>query len=876
MDEIDLSSCSFSEDMDENIPDDTIDAPDIQNLQLENSRLQEINSQLQTSIEGLKNQLKEALDAANATKGILNQLQTLKSQLNEANEKNSQLTQQVNDLASDGNNASNRNVQQIAALESERDQINEELRVMTEQRNKLRADKQSLKMEIDEKSLVIEELYGKVEKSKLFKKKMQAKTTEFANAITTLQGQLESTQLELQKEQNEKTTLNQDIDSLKIKINEQNQTINDLNNQIATLKEHLETKDNAFSQIEEQFNSQCTEIEDMTKEKQRIIILLQKQSSALATSEYKIESLQKEIQMINNKNNQKATRTVAKNTEILELKIPFEGEIGDNCERIVKQIQFQPMQRVQMILNEAGTYINELECELKELKNSHDQILKEVQNYQDTAETWRQIVAAVSENLRQLAKCNENEEFTEFMTQKCGEIDPLIRERVMGDQHFISNDFFFSDDITKKKTEIQTIADQSDTTFAILTSQFLSNVYLRQQIASKNVIQAQPATDSTSQVNVVERSLPTNEVSAAVSTFDDGQMTFQELKDKLQKTTKTANQLKAQLRKSQNAQMELQKADNDQKQQIAQLQIQRDDLKSQLDVANMKLQVAQTTKMTDENSPTVTKEIIEKMKETDEKRKLDMKKLEDELRLKTEECNTLSMLLKKTQVENTTSIVTKNKQIKRQEESFRREIETLNDQIASIAQESEEKRKRQRRKEKQLEQQHQAIIKEMQQSFDSSKQVLNQTIEQLKEKAQTANETTQKVLQQMSQIEQQNQQLKNENTQLNTAVKKIQSEMNTLKNQVNKEKQQLNGQLAAQTMVFEAKMQKASKEANANAEKRVNNFLEIIKESLGSMYDFDEDFDEESLHQLVEMVKNDLDKLNYFQTEATKFTSDKK
>ena len=98
-----------------------------------------------------------------------------------------------------------------------------------------------------------------------------------------------------------------------------------------------------------------------------------------------------------------------------------------------------------------------------------------------------------------------------------------------------------------------------------------------------------------------------------------------------------------------------------------------------------------------------------------------------------------------------------------------------------------------------------------------------------------------------------------------------------MRQQINKEKQHLQGQLSAQMMAFEAKLQRATKDANDEADKRIHQILEIAQQNLGAVYGLDDiDFNEEIFKQLVDMVKSDLDKLHYFQSETTKFTFEKK
>lgn len=859
MEEIAMSSCSFVEDMDNEHPEEEANETDVQNLQLENERLNEVNIQLQQSIENLKKQLKEAADTVYSVQAISSQLQSTKQQLKESTDKNNELTEQVKDLLSRIENYESNSKQQAAEFDSEKEQLNNEIKSLSDQKSKLRTERNALKKEAEDKTLAIESLYTKLENAKNYKRKTRAKTQEMVQSIIALQNEIDQKNLLLQQAETDKNNMNQDSESLKLKADGQARFIDDLKEQISKMQVDMSTKENAFAQLEDQMNSQTDEIEKITKEKQNFIALLQKQSTAMTVLELKLESLLKENQTLKNKLLQKSGKSQAKTVEVLDLKIPFEGEIGSNCEKTLKMVQFQPMQRVQMILNDLSTYLLEVEQELRSSKKLNEKLQSETNDANVKAETWRQIVDSVlcdlgslklsESHLNKLSGSINDKDFIDYLAAKTSELDPMIRETIFNDQHFISSDFFFTDDITRKKTEIQTISDVSDTAFAILTAQFISNNILRQQISSF---------------------LALNELSTAPEQVEksdhfESEQNHLETQEKLEKMTKLANNYKAQLKK---AQQGLQKTESDQRTQLTQLQVQVDNLNSELEVTKMKLEVSQN-------------ELISKQEEfsnfvqnapTPEM----VSKLEEELKNKTDEVNQLSALIKQAQIDNAAALLSKNKQIKKQEEIFRREIADLNDKLAAIIHDADERRSKQRRKDKAAELQHQATISELQKGFEQTKNFLNQTIDQLKEKVQKANEEIQNVNSKLEQCEALNKQIKQDNENLNNAQKKLQSELNANKTQINKERQQISGQLAAQAMIYEAKIQKAVKDAANNAEKKIEEFLKIASNAFASLYEIDEeDFCEESFKQLISLVKSDLEKLRYFQSEATKFTNAK-
>ena len=92
----DLSS--LMEDSNESYVSHASAAVSRQNMECENQRLRQINTQLENAIDSLKKQLKDAIDSSTFVKASSESVHVLKQQLTDANDKRDKLLQQVKDL----------------------------------------------------------------------------------------------------------------------------------------------------------------------------------------------------------------------------------------------------------------------------------------------------------------------------------------------------------------------------------------------------------------------------------------------------------------------------------------------------------------------------------------------------------------------------------------------------------------------------------------------------------------------------------------------------------------------------------------------------------------------------------------------------------
>jgi hypothetical protein len=152
-------------------------------------------------------------------------------------------------------------------------------------------------------------------------------------------------------------------------------TFNDeAKNSYNVIKSEIEAKENTINLLEVHMKEQEGEIDKFTSERPQFITLIQKSHQALSLSESYNDRLVAEVNDL--KSRLKVAPTTASKManifsqgNLLTISLPFEGELLDKCEEIMKFPQYQPIQKIQLILNEAAGRITEAEKELLEVRS---------------------------------------------------------------------------------------------------------------------------------------------------------------------------------------------------------------------------------------------------------------------------------------------------------------------------------------------------------------------------------------------------------------------------------------------------------------------------------------------------------------------------
>ena len=124
MEELDMSSCSFASDHEDQASNGS-DKIQNQQLEAETDHLKEVNKQLQGSIESLKQQLKDAMEATQTINGMNDTIAQLKQQLEESKEKEKNLIRDLKRVQAEGEEVAAKLNDEIACLQQQNEDTQE-------------------------------------------------------------------------------------------------------------------------------------------------------------------------------------------------------------------------------------------------------------------------------------------------------------------------------------------------------------------------------------------------------------------------------------------------------------------------------------------------------------------------------------------------------------------------------------------------------------------------------------------------------------------------------------------------------------------------------------------------------------------------------
>ena len=288
MSDADLSSCSYLTEAE----DPVVSAKDatIRELQYEKQRLEEMNKNLQTSLEKVKQQLKETLDAVDTSNAVNEQIQQLKNENAELVSKKEQLAKQLELVTSTSNDATKNLSDKITEVTQQRDEALSTLANYEERISKLKKEKNMNKVELQEKAELLQAFTEDYQKCKQQKKKAQQKLQILSEKLAEAEQLNEQLNVENQKLINENTTLVSENDSLKLKVDAAIQFNDETEQSLKQLHKEMEQKVNIISTLEAQFEAQREELQNFSDERQRILEILQLMQKSLATAEVAVAS----------------------------------------------------------------------------------------------------------------------------------------------------------------------------------------------------------------------------------------------------------------------------------------------------------------------------------------------------------------------------------------------------------------------------------------------------------------------------------------------------------------------------------------------------------------------------------------------------------
>lgn len=873
MSDVELSECSYLTEME----DPAIAAKDnqIRDLTFEKQRLEDLVKNLQSSLENVKTQLKDTIAAVDTSNTVSSEIQKLKKEVADLTTKKEQLERQVEILTNSSNDATKKFSDEVTSLTSQRDEAISNLEKSDERVNKLRKERQELRTQVQEKDELLQAITEDYQKCKTQKKKLAQKYTTAAEQLTQAEQEKDALAFENQKLVNDRTTINSEIESLRLKIETAKSFNNDIEGSLQPLQNELQQKNELISALEEQIDSQREEIQNYAEERQKILDIMQAMQKALADVEGSFEQLQNEnaALKLRVKNGAKpVSKPFATQQDFDNLSIPFTGDLKARSSNIMQLPQYTPFQRLQLVLNESAKQIQSLTEQVTMATKKAEATQKAFDNFAVDQVIYSEICDALIEDLKKLATNQElinncplsegNEDFLEYLNQKIEETSQAVQREAIKDPKYVNSDFFFANDVKQRQAAIKKLLQPEDSTFTLFCGQFLTNVFLQNQL---NAV--------TAPLQLIDSMTKSGALKG--TQLSDVPHLIETLNVRVNHTTKQNKKLTNQLKKAQAHEMELAQSENENKTKISELSLQVDNLQNEIGVLNVKLQVANNELLLKKNECGSLNEFAKEIRAGVEEKTNDQKertaKLEAALAQKTRECDELSTLLhdlKRSVDENTNATI---KRMRKNEESYLNQIEALNNQVDEYEAELQKRRKIAKRTEKALKEQYDNSLKEMAAHYEEGKKNLEETITSLRDKAENSREMSKKLVENMSEVEKRNVQLTKENTELNQTLKNIKQEQTNFKNSMNKANQQKQAQLAAQLMAVESKAQQQIADERRQAQKKVQELLTVAYENIGTFYGVEEsEYDVEAYQQSVKSARDDLDKLRYFQNESTK------
>ena len=864
MENSDFSSCSFDTEVQE-MPDDSPSKsiPQTEAVLLENKRLQQMNSQLQESINTIKNQLKDALDAVEKSKGVSQQIQILRNQLQDTINQKEQIQKQL--TTKTDNDADSQQVKSdLLKITQERDDLAQTLIEKENLISKLKKEKASFKTADVEKTQLIELLSTSIQKEKSNRKKQKKKLIQTTDELLIYRNKSDQNELLIQQAEEEKKRLMTEIEDLKFKVASQSATINEQKITISTQESEIMKKNNALNSIQKLLTNQKQEFIMYEQQRNTYSNLLAKMNKLAILSDTAVESLQEQLSQIKSQNEAKQAKkelSIINQADIMNLKLPFDETLTSQCENIMKMPQYDPIQRLQLVLNELGKKLQENESEKAELlkkieQNSYQQTRGGNDEYK-----YKQIISALLKELKNMAitetkissssLCQNDHQFIEFVSQQSAKIDPMFAENVKNDPLFITDDFFTSEDVDKKKEIISNIIGNDSTTSALFTAQFLCNVLLRKQLS-----------EVFGPLNQYE------ELSKLSLAHGEDIVDLPELvksqKEQIEKLKDVRKKMHETIKKLQTMRTEDSKRDNEQRTQISSLQLQLDSLQRDNDVLKMRTQVLQNEiALKQENAPKGSNDSLKQ-----ESINQQIIALNKDLERKTKENQDLSKVIKDLEKTVSENVLSQQKHTKKIEENYQKKIQDLQQAYSDVVTKFQDKRKQAKKNILSLKTQYEDSLQQITQNYEDIRRTLDDNIKDLTQKLADSRERNEKMQDSIKNLELKYDQLEKLNASYIEKEKETDAEMIKIKSEFTKEKQMLQAKLTTTQFNAESQIHDKVRAAEIKCNARVNNIITTMLDTIGDFYGVDDgSLTEENISELLNHAKEDLERLRYFQME---------
>ena len=840
----------------------TGDIQQIQDLKLQNQHLQSMVTQLQNSLEKNNIQLKSALSTALTVTSLQEEItklrQKCKETAEESNKKVKNYTQQIIEITK-------KYESEKAKLIKSNETQAKEIQKLTQSLKETRKERDLLADEIvktkDELKSTLEKT-TKVSKQKQNVKKQASELTQQCNELNKKYNSLIIFHEQISQENTRK---GEEIKNLDSQLSQSTQENKKLNDQISNLQKEKQNSYNALDELQRQFEDQKEELNQLSEEREKLLLLIHKLHSTVCSYEEELETKKAENAQLKEKAKKAFTPNMfVEQFNINDISFPFDEEMMKKINTIIAYDHFQSQQKVQLIINEVAKELVKLNQSVKDMneeaKKKENEFSVKIVSAQKAIDLlqcmmreWKNLECN-ERKIDVLAFCEKDQDFISFIAQEFSNFNNASLATNPATSLFIPPELLSEEGVCARKKLIEEMAATNKDFSSLMSIMFLINIRLKKQVnellsscEQKSTIESTLSALGVNSINEVPDYVESllGKIEHLKNSRKEVHVALVSARDELQQKSKEEENLNNEV--------------HELKQRVENLTNSNNSLQQQLSESN------EGSKKSYSASPLS----VCSHSSTDSDYQVNsLKEMQEIINNKSKENEELKEQMKESEKRQTKKI----NKLQKKELLLKQQIQELENALTEMNDVLTKAKKKTKTSIAAMKEQSNSDINKLKHSFQTEKELMQTQLDAANEKSDKSNAIVKQLQETLSQAEQKNKELTEENTRMTRSLQQIEGNIKSIQDKCLREQKSAEAALTVKLLNSEAQHQRESKELKAKYEAEKQKTVDFFTSHLESLYGFtDIDTDEVSLLQLFSRLQSDLSKLKYFQDQATKY-----
>lgn len=831
--------------------------------------LMKLNTQLTTKLDSVNSELRQALVTAAKVNPLHDEIIQLNNKLLETKSKHKKVQQelyhQVNELTEQLNTTQQKYYSDIQNYNHTVLNSTQENTMLRKQIEILQEENQQLKSEVKQLASVNHKLVK--QRSKL------------SNKLKDFESQLNAQDMEL----DDVYEANEMYDSSNKSLSKKIEYLKGELNQIILINTELEMKLNdeharyksaqdQLDQIRPQAENQKLELYKLTEERKRLMddnqnytVKLSQTEQELAVAKDSNEKLREKIKKLPLLNPTHFADTI----DLNNLNLPFEDDVSVKLREVLDYKHFQPIQKVQLLINELSKELTSKVNSLKQVTQDYNQINTQYKELNYRCRRVEELLVSLTTVWKNFEFIEKEIDATAFAHADRKFLSLISREGTHGLKLIESYDLIngsqpqpfdiFADYASERRQQILNyIADNNKEVSELVSVLFLVNTRLKKEVDTllKASAKKKDINKTLSKTGISDLSLLPSHLENLNRVVNDLKRTKKELNHRIQEDETKIKKLE----KSESTYRELIK---NQENSISKLNEEIDSLKHQIKLQNDEIY----SKKEELNKYIVTKQNLSEQEQKNEVIRQALDEINEE---NSKLRNALAMLHVDVSEAKENNIM----MLQSKQQEMNNIISSKEMQVKSLCNKLAKTKKKARDIVNNLKHKHETEINALMSEIENQKFQFTEQLEDIKSKNHKNKAKSKYLTNNLSDTEQKNALLLAEKNELQKQLKEADTKICVLQDKILYNNQENEAKLASKIYSIENKYKNENIQIKKQLMKEKNDFVDYIKSKLGMLYGIgDLEIDDNSIDMVFSRLESDLSKLRYFQTEASKNTA---